>query len=346
MYELTEKSVHTIADRSNMVMTDKNGLPSIMVKIPKLRMRDLIPGGSDNVHPAFMVGGVEKDYICISKYQNIVIDGVACSLPLEFPTTGVNYDEAKSYCEKKGRGWHLMTNAEYSLLALLALKTKTLPNGNNNYGSDINNPKEQGIVDDKAQATATGSGTLDWSHTHTNSGIYDLNGNVSEWVAGLRVKGGQIQVMLDNNAAATGYNTGAESTLWRPLKPDGSTGENGETSGTLYYDYKEEESRGGDIEITDAPSHPQTSDNNYGQCTYGSLYNAERPEPLTALGIASRVEGDYRGDTVSVSLLGERVARRGGCFLDKEKAGIFNLDLTSTRNYKGETVGFRCCYIP
>ena len=59
---------------NNTVLFDDKGMPSIMVKIPKFKISDVITGGSQSTHPAFIVNGVEKDHIYISKYQNIVID--------------------------------------------------------------------------------------------------------------------------------------------------------------------------------------------------------------------------------------------------------------------------------
>ena len=44
---------------SNTVLYDDMGLPSFMVRIPKFKISDVITGGSDAVHPAFIVDGVE-----------------------------------------------------------------------------------------------------------------------------------------------------------------------------------------------------------------------------------------------------------------------------------------------
>lgn len=46
---------------NNTVLFDDKGLPSIMVRIPKFKISDVIPGGSTATHPAFIVNGVEKE---------------------------------------------------------------------------------------------------------------------------------------------------------------------------------------------------------------------------------------------------------------------------------------------
>ena len=42
---------------------------------------------------------------------------------------------------------------------------------------------------------ATGSGPLSWSDTGTIDGIFDLNGNVSEWVTGIRLVYGELLLL-------------------------------------------------------------------------------------------------------------------------------------------------------
>ena len=121
---------------TNSIITDDKGLPSVMVFIPKFKMSDVITGGSDSTHPAFIVNGVEKNGIYISKYQNKVYDGRAYSLPGEDPTCAINFDNAAARCSAKGEGWHLMTAMEWGAIALWCKKNGWLPYGNNNYGKD------------------------------------------------------------------------------------------------------------------------------------------------------------------------------------------------------------------
>ena len=60
----------------NVVVMDKNGLPSIMVKLT--RKQDVKP-----IHPMFIIGGEVFDEIFISKYKNCIINGLAYSLPMQ-----------------------------------------------------------------------------------------------------------------------------------------------------------------------------------------------------------------------------------------------------------------------
>ena len=60
---------------NNEILYDDKGLPSIMVKIPKMTYAELGLGDSTATHPAFIVNGIEIPEIYISKYQNIVQNG-------------------------------------------------------------------------------------------------------------------------------------------------------------------------------------------------------------------------------------------------------------------------------
>lgn len=324
-YELSKKAVERLGE-NNVILTDKWGVPSVMVRVPKLRMCDLIPGGSENVHPAFFVGGEEVDEIYISKYANIVVDGKATSIPMEVPETGISYSQAKEYSEAKGDGWHLMTNAEYSLMALLSLKLGTLPKGN---------------VDGEL---IWGGANKDYSHNGEISGVFDLCGNAFEWVSGLRLNDGQIQVIIDNNASRTGVNTGTQSTLWRTINTDGTYGERDEIEDTFFFDYKGAPSNGGTIDITDTPVTPQDNPDIVGKVPFKEL-DSNDTEILVSLELAPKETQGLGKDTVTVKTEGVRLARRGGDCASGENAGIFNLDLTLDRDSTTDTTGFRCCYI-
>ena len=57
---------------NNEIIYDIHGKPSVMVYIPKFRMNQVIANGSDRVHPAFVVNGVERDGFYISKYLSVI----------------------------------------------------------------------------------------------------------------------------------------------------------------------------------------------------------------------------------------------------------------------------------
>ena len=127
---------------NNEIFVDDADLPSVMVYIPKFKNSDVLTGGNDSTHPAFIVNGQEIPGFWYSKYQNVVhttqlTDGsiaAAYSLPGEDPTASINFDTARSRCEAKGAGWHLSTNAEWAAIALWCKKNGFMPYGNNNYG--------------------------------------------------------------------------------------------------------------------------------------------------------------------------------------------------------------------
>ena len=129
-------SIEALSGGKNTVLFDDLGMPSVMVPFPKLKMSDLIAGGSENIHPAFSVDGVEKSVIYVSKYQNIVLNERGYSLPMRDPRASLNFDQAVTYCRNKGKGWSLTPYSLWSAIALWCRKNGTMPRGNNNYGAD------------------------------------------------------------------------------------------------------------------------------------------------------------------------------------------------------------------
>ena len=80
---------------------------------------------SEKTHPAFIVDGVEYDEIYISVYPNCEINGKPYSLPYQKPWTNITNDDAAKACFSKGEGWHLLTAAEWGLLADTSLMLGT-----------------------------------------------------------------------------------------------------------------------------------------------------------------------------------------------------------------------------
>lgn len=123
-YDQMAAAVKELSGGKNIVLLDDMNLPSIYVPINRLKMSELISGGSENVHPAFSVNGVEKDTFYYSKYQNIIINGRAYSLAHRDPAVNINFDNARQACEAKGAGFHLSTLAEWACIALWCRKTR------------------------------------------------------------------------------------------------------------------------------------------------------------------------------------------------------------------------------
>lgn len=90
----------------------------------------------------------------------------------------------------------------------------TMPHGNTDWGKDYYHNDEQGKVSNLGR-TYTGTGPVTWNHDHTPYGVSDLNGNVWEWLAGLRIKDGVIEFIPDNKAASPYCDLSKDSAEWQ-----------------------------------------------------------------------------------------------------------------------------------
>lgn len=336
-------AVKELSGGKNIVLLDDIGLPSIYAVIPKGYNGNVIAEGSASVvHPAFIVDGVEKSSFYYSKYQNIVFNNRAYSLSRRDPKVYVDQPTAKKYCTNKGKGFHLSTMPEWAYIALWSRKNGTMPHGNNNYGKDISYTFEHGEEAAKDGAntgrTLTGSGPVTWAHDHTNAGIMDLNGNVWEWQDGLRLKNGEIQIIVNNNSAlGDDCDTGANSSLWKAIMPDGSLVEPG-TTGTLKY------SQSGNSIVTSNSATTGSGSGSFSDMTLGS--GVTIPEIAKALILyPDEPKGDYNGDAHWWNIEGERLPICGGYWNTGASAGVFNLHLYSPRSISGASVGFRSAFV-
>ncbi len=350
----------------NTLLIDEVGMPSVMVRIPRFNWSDVFDGGADEPCSAFVVGGVVKDCIYISKYLNIVERGRAYSLPNREPAHTLSIDEARRACVRKGPGWHLMTNAEWMAIAFWCRKNGTLPHGNNQYGGDIAAPHRRGIVAPPSgipmgpfpeARTLTGSGSDDWSHDGTSAGIFDLVGNVWDFVAGLRIKDGELQVIPDNDSALN-VDESTSSVLWRAVDTYGNLVEPG-SPGTYKYDCIENGNADktavlvpGGVQLSTEIKKPMytgdDTDGFYGwsMMPIGEL-KAGKGLPvhpaLKKLGLYP--VADDLPDHLFVRNYGEQIALRGGSWLDGKSAGLWELYLRDTRDWIFPDVGFRAAYV-
>lgn len=351
------------AHPSNTVLYDDMGLPSFMVRIPKFKVSEVIAGGSETTHPAFIVNGMEVPEIFISKYQNIAKGERAYSLPGQDPCTGISFDQAKALCENKGRGWHLMSNAEWAAISLWCQKNGFLPRGNTDYGRHHAYAYEHGAVvytyGDPAVngRVATGSGPASWAHSGSPDGIFDLCGNVWEWISGLRLFNGQIQVIPDNNSAA-GMDESTDSPLWRAISAGGALTAP-EAVDSLYFDSsaagnadQTEHSIGGAPVLNTSRTHPQYTVEDTGDyyghssCMFKALVaqpGMAVPELLRVLGIMPLDGYDGEG-AFYLRNYGERLPLRGGRWTLASGAGICTLNFGNVRTYKTDHFGFRSAF--
>ncbi len=110
----------------NVVKYDSAGeVSGIFVKFPKMKSSDLVAGLPTHTHPAFIINGVEKDYILLGKYKggdNGVSGGAILSLPNINPIRSLGADQCLSRMKLAGSDITGMTVADYGFIKLLAQK--------------------------------------------------------------------------------------------------------------------------------------------------------------------------------------------------------------------------------
>ncbi|MCL1835787.1 MAG: hypothetical protein FWG48_06455 [Oscillospiraceae bacterium] len=345
---------------NNEMIADRLGNPSVMVYIPKYKMNQVVAGGSDKTHPAFIVNGAEIDGFYISKYQNTDVGGLGYSLPAAVPCNCVGIVSSNEKCAAKGRGWHLTTVQEWGAIALWCKKNGHLPYGNNEYGRDRRESIFKAIpvtnVSDGKNRVLTGTGPLSWSHDNTQAGIWDLNGNLSEWVGGFRVVFGEIQVLPGNDGADTNNSQEADSSAWRAI--DAATGEyilpdgNGTTESSVKFDYIDDGLFGWgsrwvvSTEVKSRTDAIRRCDLSFIKCD--DTIGAEAKELLVAFGmIVDDPLFDYREQYAYLNNgIPESFMYRGGYWGSGAFAGVFCWSSSAGRGYEYEGNGFRASYVP
>jgi len=338
---------------ANEILYDDKGLPSIMVKIPKLTYAQLGLGASTATFPAFIVNGQEVDAIYISKYMNIVQNGRAYSLPGQDYGNNMTFDQAISYCTAKGAGWHLMTAMEWGLLINWCENNGFIPLGNCAYGKYHTETNYKAIPMTKDGSgnilhTAGGTGPLEWFHDKTPSGIADLCGNGFEWTGGIRTVKGELQILANNNAADGSNAQTAAATTWMAINasdgtlitPDG----NGTTTGSVKMDWVSSKLQYNTTITDSAPGehYCQFKDINCSANIDDSAKNL-----LIALGMHPRSTTLYTtyGRCYFNNNEAERSFFRGGAYNSSSAYSFPSFNGYDARSGQGASRGFRAAFV-
>lgn len=342
------QSVEIASGGEQTVLYTAKGQPTYMNIIKKFDMSTINPSLS-GTHPAFIVDGVEKPEIFIGTYQGRIVNGELLSLPNVEPTHSTNYDNFLTAAQACGNGHHLITNAEWSAVALQCYKDNTQPLGNTYYGRSSENPllvgrRPDGLAPGNTTGSArtlTGSGPVQWRHNGKENGIADLSGNVWEWNSGMRLLNGEIQIIENNNAAKSAINLGAASTEWKAI--DGATGNlvtpdgNGTTPGTVKF------------------AASGTADYTINGSTFGAIKNLSTVNPVSAAALIKLkalclfpvvdAVATFNGDGLWLNLTIESLPIRGGSWHNAASAGVFYLHLYYARSGTSPYVGARPAFV-
>ncbi len=354
----------------NTLLFDDLGLPSVMVRIPMFLWSDVMEGAPKEPCSAFIVDGKVKEEIYVSKYLNVSRYGRGYSLPGRNPAAMYQRDEMKELCAKKGRGWHLMSNAEYMALAWWCRKNGTYPHGNTLSGCDVYFPHEHATrvymgffkghtMDMHMWPSLTGTGPSTWTHDGTPFGVTDLIGNLWDTLAGMRLMNGEINIIPDNDSAMN-VDESTDSPYWKAILPDGSLVPPG-TPGTYKFDALTPGLETEDfvdlhhgvvlsteIKYPHYTGHdPDITHRAYTLGRVEDIVAAPGAEPnllIKQIGMFP-VNHMQRKPVIFMRNYGERMLAKGGSWFDRETASMFELYMREDRKWIAQDIGFRACWV-
>ncbi len=262
------------------------------------------------------------------------VNGIyAGSRPFVEQKSSVNFDQALAFCAANNgggiTGFHLTTNPEWAAAQIKAIAGNTQPYGNTNYGRDDRDPSitgrcytlnQFGVTSDQAR-WRTGSGGIKTAHNHDASGIFDLAGNVWEWVDKMRLNFGEINIDVGSG--------------WQAILRDGTLVAPG-TANTLKFDPS------GNVTI--AATSGSGSHLFETQTLVAPVVDADAGVALLKkLGIIPYTTG-LNGDNFWYNSGIESIPLRGGACSHGSAAGVSALGLLIGRGYVSWDVGFRLAF--
>jgi len=353
-------SVEAATGGAVTVLYTAKGQPSYMSVVPQFTLQSIDPSLGTGIHPAFVVNGIARPEVFIGTYQGSIRNGELLSLPGVDPAHSLNHDAFAALGRASGPGWHLTSNVEWAALALWCWRNGHLPRGNTAWGASSDSGWETGRrVDGLAPGlasgagrTLTGSGPAAWRHNNAHSGISDLSGNVWEWTPGMRVVGGEIQLIENNNSALFSVaDLGPTSGHWRAI--DGNTGAliqptfTGSIAGADYTP-----TTPNSVRYAASGTANHTLVRASGASFEGMTNPGATPVAAAALAVLRShalfpIAGSGLGaDGFWVDPAGERLPVRGGTWDNGAGGGVFALLLGIARSHANWHLGSRPAFVP
>jgi hypothetical protein len=334
--------------KDNYLILDQYGNQHEMVEIPTFLCA---MGNTFHPHPAFIVDGKLRR-IFIGKYQASILDGKYVIQKNGMVAHSINFDNSNQACNDLNNGssitgFHLISNTEWAVLTIIShqVMNGVRVQGNNRYGKDFSSktimgmhePYQKEFKDNCFPARwLAGSGGIVTSHNGNESGIYDLNGNILEWVKGLRLNDGEINIIPDNNSAISLIDVSKSSSQWKAILEDGTLVEPG-TEGALKFD--------------DEGRISKFTKRNWSGHIFKDTICADDVSPdcagvelLKKLTIFPSVTGPH-DDYFWFDTNGESIPLRGGYWNDGAGAGLRALNLYGGRGGANGHIGFRVAFV-